>query len=72
MTILLDLIIVHIGNVIIADMNGKFPYTKEQKGINVQDVTNNRLKALKCVKRRIFLDGETKNIYVEFLEKNAR
>ena len=40
MTILLDLIIERIGNVIIADMNGKFPYIRERKGINVQNVTN--------------------------------
>ena len=41
MTILLDLIIVRIGNVIIADMNGKFLYVKEQRDINVQNVTIN-------------------------------
>ena len=41
MTILLDLIIVQIGNVIIADMNGKFLYLREQEDINVQTVTNN-------------------------------
>jgi len=44
MTILLDLIIVRIGNVIIADMNGKFPYLRELEGINVQNVTNNCFK----------------------------
>ena len=43
MTILLALIIVQIGNAIIADMNGKFPYLKEQEGTNAQIVTN------KCV-----------------------
>ena len=41
MTILPVLVIVQIGNVIIADMNGKFPYIKEQKDINVLNVTNN-------------------------------
>ena len=44
MTILLALIIMQIGNVIIADMNGKFPYIKEQRDINVQNVTNNCFK----------------------------
>jgi hypothetical protein len=41
MTILQVLAIVQIGNVIIADMNGKFPYLREQEDINVQTVTNN-------------------------------
>lgn len=41
MTILPDLIIVHIGNAIIADMNGKHLYLREQEGINAPDVTNN-------------------------------
>ena len=44
MTILQVLVIVLIGNVIIVDMNGKFPYIREQKGINVQNVTNNCFK----------------------------
>ena len=44
MTILQALAIVQIGNVIIVDMNGKFPYIRERKGINVQNVTNNRFK----------------------------
>ena len=41
MTILQALIIVQAGNVIIADMNGKLPYLREQEGINAQNVTNN-------------------------------
>ena len=40
MTIQQGLAIVQVGNVIIADMNGKFPYIRERKGINVQNVTN--------------------------------
>ena len=40
MTILQALIIVQIGNVIIADMNGLPPYLSEREGINVQNVTN--------------------------------
>ena len=41
MTIQQGLAIVQIGNVIIADTNGKLPYVREQKGINVQNVINN-------------------------------
>ena len=41
MTILQVLIIAQIGSVIIAGMNGKFPYLREQEDINVQNVTNN-------------------------------
>ena len=41
MTILLALIIVQIGNVIIADMNGLPPYLREQGDINAPNVTNN-------------------------------
>ena len=41
MTIQQALAIVQIGNVIIVDMNGKFPYLREQEGINVQNVINN-------------------------------
>lgn len=44
MTILQVLVIVQIGNVIIADMNGKFLYLREQVGINVPSVTNNCFK----------------------------
>ena len=41
MTILQAPIIELVGNAIIADMNGKFLYLREQEGINVQNVTNN-------------------------------
>ena len=41
MTILQVLVIVQIGNVTIVDMNGFPPYIREQKDINVQNVTNN-------------------------------
>ena len=41
MTILQAPIIELVGNAIIADTNGKHPYSREQEGINVQNVTNN-------------------------------
>lgn len=41
MIILQVLVIVQIGNVTIADMNGKFLYLREQEDINVLNVTNN-------------------------------
>ena len=40
MTILLALIIVQIGNAIIADMNGLPQFINEQEDINAQIVTN--------------------------------
>ena len=49
MTILLALIIELVGNVIIADMNGKFPYLREQEDINVQNVTNRLVLLYKLV-----------------------
>ena len=44
MTILQVLAIVQIGNATIVGMNGKHPYSREQGGINVQNVTNNGIK----------------------------
>ena len=46
MTILQVLIIAQIGSVIIAGMNGRFPYLREQEDINVQNATNNCFKQL--------------------------
>ena len=45
MTILQGLAIVQVGNVIIADMNGKLLYVREREGINAPNVTNNCLNA---------------------------
>ena len=44
MTILLDLIIVQIGNVITVDMNGFPQYLNGREGINAQNATNNSVK----------------------------
>ena len=41
MTILQVLVIVQIGNVIIADMNGLLPYLRELEDTNAPNVTSN-------------------------------